>query len=294
MILTLENFERHGLLVRLIRIFTVPLLNVLPSETVRYFMRLSSHDAATVIAHGGSTNALEIMYTRYHRKLFSRGFLQGSADLFWHHVVSQPKALRNRLRIVEHLVSRFLDQHSSHERTDGLAILSIAGGSARAVIQAVHERKKHKGFPKLSVVTLDRDERALILGRKLALSLGVAEIFSWVRGDVRTFKEISPTNRYDLIEMVGLLDYFSNERAHTLLTEIRSRLKPGGRLITANIRPNSEIAFIQKTGWPQMYYRTPTDLCILLAEAGFPKDGMIFYDEPLDVHAVVEAHALCP
>ena len=41
------------------------------------------------------------MYTRYDRRLFSRGILQGLADLFWHHCISQPKAIRNRLKLVE-------------------------------------------------------------------------------------------------------------------------------------------------------------------------------------------------
>ena len=96
-----KNLENHSLLTKFIRIFTVPLLNNLPASLIQKVMKLSSHDARKVLESVGSTHALEVMYTRYHRSLFHRGFLNGIADLFWHHGVSQPKALRNRLKIVE-------------------------------------------------------------------------------------------------------------------------------------------------------------------------------------------------
>jgi len=61
----------------------------------------TSKDGKTVVKTGGSVRALGVMCTRYEHKLFSRGILQGMAELFWHHFLFQPKAIRNRLKIVE-------------------------------------------------------------------------------------------------------------------------------------------------------------------------------------------------
>lgn len=90
-----KNLEGHSLFVRFVRIFSVPILNGLPDAFLRRFMRNSSHDAEVVLDNLGSARALEVMYGRYRKNIFSRGIIQGFADLFWHHFVSQPKSVRN-------------------------------------------------------------------------------------------------------------------------------------------------------------------------------------------------------
>jgi len=96
-----KNLEKHNLFVKFVRIFTVPILNSLPANFLQVFMKTSSYDAEVVLENVGSAKALEVMYGRYRRNIFSRGAMQGFADLFWHHFVSQPKGVRNRLKIVE-------------------------------------------------------------------------------------------------------------------------------------------------------------------------------------------------
>src|SRR3989338_2850544 len=103
-----KGLENHNLFIKFLRLFTVPLLNHLPAGLIQFTMKKSSHDASVVVDKGGSTHALEAMYTRYHHGFFSRGFFQGIADFFWHHVISQPKALRNRLTIVKSLLTEEL------------------------------------------------------------------------------------------------------------------------------------------------------------------------------------------
>src|SRR4030042_2771110 len=96
-----KNLEKHGILSKVIRIFSVPLLNNLPDFFIKKMLAKTTRDGKVVLEQGGSTHALETMYTRQERRLFSRGILQGFADLFWQHCLSQPKAIRNRLKIVK-------------------------------------------------------------------------------------------------------------------------------------------------------------------------------------------------
>ncbi len=68
-----KNLEKHNLIIKIIRLFSVPLLNNLPTSFIQKIMKSSSKDAGTVVKHGGSNIALEAMYTGYDRGLFSRG-----------------------------------------------------------------------------------------------------------------------------------------------------------------------------------------------------------------------------
>lgn len=281
-ILTDEKLESHGLLIKLVRFFTVPILNALPASLIQKMMRKSSHDAATVVAKGGSTHALEAMYTRYHRSLFSRGFLQGIADLFWHHLVSQPKALRNRLRIVQLLLEKEI-----RTRNAPVSILSIAGGSARSLIGTLATvRSGH--FPHATqVVVLDKDETALEVGERIAASVGVGDCFEWIHGNANETASLLPNRKFDIVEIVGLLDYFDAERTRRLLGNVRNTMNAKGVLLVANVSPNEEQPFVHKTGWPFMHYRTANNFAHLIEQAGFAVRDTI--TEPLGVHTVVRA-----
>ncbi|TSC73227.1 MAG: hypothetical protein G01um101470_208 [Parcubacteria group bacterium Gr01-1014_70] len=278
----MPELETHNLLEKFVMIFTVPILNALPASLIQKMMRKSSHDAATVVAKGGSTHALEAMYTRYHRGLFSRGFLQGVADMFWHHFISQPKALRNRLRIVQSILEQEI-----LARAEPIFILSIAGGSARALVSTL--AKLHtEHFPHaIHAVILDRDETALEIGRRISVSADVEDCFEWICGNANDAASLVPHMKFDIVEIVGLLDYFDDERIARLLDKLYPIMKTGGALLVANVVPNEEQTFVHKTGWPPMHYRTAPDFAHLVETAGFTVRVTI--TEPLGVHAVVLA-----
>ncbi len=281
----MPELETHNLLEKLVRVFTVPVLNALPARLIQLFMQKSSHDAATVVAKGGSTHALEAMYTRYHRGIFSRGFLQGVADMFWHHFVSQPKALRNRLHIVQSLLEKEIRNHNAPT-----SILSIAGGSARALISTLTKlRAEH--FPHaIRAVIVDKDETALEVGKRVSVSAGVADCFEWVRGNANDTASLLPNRQFDMVEIVGLLDYFDAVRTARLLEILRPIMKTGSALLVANVVPNEEQPFVHKTGWPQMHYRTADNFAHLIGQSEFAVRDTI--TEPLGVHAVIRASAL--
>lgn len=278
----IPKLERHNFLIQVARLFIMPLLNALPAPLTQKMMRKSSHDAATVVAKGGSTHALEAMYTRYHRSLFSRGFLQGIADLFWHHLISQPKSLRNRLIIVQSLLEKDI-----RARNAPVSVLSIAGGSARSLIGTLATvRSGH--FPHaVHVVVLDKDETALEVGEHIAASAGVGDCFEWIHGNANETASLLPNRKFDIVEIVGLLDYFDAERTLRLLGNVRRSMKTDGTLLVANVSPNEEQPFVYKTGWPSMFYRTPADFAHLVESAGFVVRDTI--PEPLGVHTVVRA-----
>lgn len=279
------NLEYHNVLEKIARVATVPLLNALPERTIKSFMRKSSKDASAVVAKGGTTHALEAMYNRYHRSLFSRGVAQGVSDILWHHIVSQPKALRNRLKIVKHvLYSKTVDLFKNQNRRE-ISILSIAGGSSRSLAYMIQDIKEEGIHGLVHVVTVDKDIAALEVGKKVALELDLQENFEWVHGNASEIKDKFPNQKFDLVEIVGLLDYFDFDRAVRLLGMSRDLLNDGGFIVIANVMHNSEEPFVHKTGWPSMYYRKPEEVREILESSNFkvPSDIMI---EPMKVHCI--------
>ncbi len=286
----IHGLEKHTLVENILRVVTVPVMNILPASLVQGTMHATSHDAGTVAKNGGSTHALEAMYSRYHRSLFSRGLFQGIADYFWHHVISQPRALRNRLKIVESLIQKEMVRLVESGQKE-IAILNLGGGSSRALIHSVsHLHKKGASFS-VKITTVDKDARAIALGKKIAESFSMGDVFTWVEEDARRVLGEMPKNsqHFDIIEMVGLLDYFSDHDAINLFREIYAALKPGGYFVVANVHPNQEMSFVYKTGWPKMFYRHPENMARLLKFGKFIESSFDMMLEPFSVHIIAWA-----
>jgi len=287
----IDGLESHNMFEGVVRIFSVPFLNSLPASLIQNVMKKTSRDAGKVTESGGSTHALEVMYTRYHRKFFSRGVFQGIADYFWHHIIDQSSALRNRLKIVHKILFNSIDEIIAERNLVGdlspVAILSIAGGSSRALLSSLVEiRAGGSDFP-VEIYTIDKDKLALDVGARLASEQRLSKNFHWIHGNARDVKHLVPDKKFDLVEIVGLLDYFNDERASRLLGVAYSVMKDSAYIVVANVRPNPEIPFVHKTGWPAMIYRQPEDMVNLLTNAGFKEVDTIL--EPVGVHIIALA-----
>jgi len=286
-----DKLETHSFLTKIVRLFTVPLLNSIPSSLLQGAMKKTSRDAETVVHKGGSTHALEAMYTRYHRGFFSRGIKQGISDIFWHHLVSQPKAIRNRLRIVKELLrlkaSSLVEGREDQNEKIPVSILSIAGGSSRSLIHMIADMHGEGIKYPIEVITIDKDKSALDIGEKVARENSVSECFRWVVGKANEVDTLVPGKQFDVIEIVGLLDYFPKERAVRLIQNVKKVLRAGGCVIAANVTPNSEMVFVRKTGWPEMQYRSPKEFEEIFHESGFTQVSLRV--EPLGVHMIITA-----
>ena len=285
-----KNLEQHSFPVKVIRVFTVPLLNTISKSFIQRVMKKTNKDASTVVSKGGTTHALEAMYGRGQRKLFSRGLLQGFSDSFWHHVVSQPKALRNRLKIVQSILQGKILEKIKQNKNNEISVLSIAGGSARSLIYTLKNLKDLGFGSNISVITVDKDALALKVGEKIAAEYGIGQSFKWINSTASEVTNLFPNKKFDCIEIVGLLDYFNFDRAKKLSSLSHNLLREGGFIVIANVIPNSEQSFVEKTGWPAMYYRNDKEIRALLQESGFMNESIEVITEPLNIHMVALAY----
>ncbi|MEK7117940.1 MAG: hypothetical protein AAB861_04190 [Patescibacteria group bacterium] len=279
-----KDLERRGFANSIIRFLTLPILNLIPEKALRKTAKSSSRDASNILDNVGTTHALEVMYTRHHRKLFSRGIMQGVADWYWHHVISQLKAIRNRLKIVEHNLETEVKNRINNGQKY-ISIFTVGGGSSRAIIHTISRLLKEHPETKITVTNLDKDPTVVELGKKIAESFNVSDSFKWVIDTASKIDLHIAENSIDVVEMVGLMDYFDNEKSIAICKKIYGTLKNRGLFIVANIYPNPEKKFVEKVGWPKMYYKMPDDFINILKEAGFKNEPQLVF-EPLKVHII--------
>ncbi|MBI4119862.1 MAG: class I SAM-dependent methyltransferase family protein [Parcubacteria group bacterium] len=260
-------------------------LNSLPPGFQTYIKK-SHKSAEEVIEHATTHRALEVLYQRG-KTHSSRGIFQKLAHRVWFGILNNSIAIRNRLKLTKKEIKTALDLLEKNEN-DSIHILSIASGSARAIIEVL----RLLDVPKKTITAkfLDKNPEAIKYSQQLAKDLTQKYKLEWITDTAGNFyKHYSNGARPDIIEMVGLLDYFDQTKCITLLAFIYEYLRSGGVFITANIIHNREQKFISKiVGWP-MVYRTPEDLIDLALAAGFDPQKTKVVCEPLKIHAVLVA-----
>jgi len=135
-----------------------------------------------------------------------------------------------------------------NKKQKDVRILTIAGGLARGIVGTVHEFKNNYPGCNIKIINIDRSEDAINLGKDLAIKFNISDNFKWIKDGAQAIKKYIQDNSVDIVEMVGLLDYFSNEKGVNVFSKIYDVLKDNGMFITANICPNREMPFVYKIG----------------------------------------------
>lgn len=271
----------------LYRYLVQPVLNRLPAKA-QTNVRKSHKFADEMVTHRTSHRALDIIYSDSLATAGSSLYAK-IAYAVWRNT-DNVIGVRNRLRIVEREIARTLDMLVSEKNNRPLRMLSIAAGSSRSFVEVLSKRSNISR--PIEVTFLDKSEHALEYSKRLVHEsqevLNKNIMFQWVQGTANTYlRGLPDTTKYDLVEMVGLMDYFEDEKFVQTISEIRSHLVKDGMLITGNILPNNEERFLSNVIDWKMIYRTPEGLCDLTCRAGFTNEHTCLFVEPMGVHAIV-------
>ena len=278
------NYEVNSPLRKVLNIVLVPILNILPSST-KIIIQKSHRDVSNVVDNATNHKALEILYKNSSPQN-SSSWMKKMAHMVWFGT-NNSKAVRNRLRLVTRELKLAIKY--TLDKKDNIYLLSIASGSARAVIEALSNVDIYKDKI-VNVFFLDKNPMALEYSKGLLKEYSLLEDprfrFTWMNGNAGTLIKAMNQNSIDIVEMVGLLDYFDDKKAKSIFSDIHNILSIGGIFITANINDNSEKKFMTKViKWP-MIYRTCDHLGELLISAGFKKTDVRLHYEPLKIHGV--------
>jgi len=276
------NLENVPLWVKILRPGFIFFLNCLSAKLGKdVFTKFCGENADTVRVRKGITShrALEVMYTYPERKQAGETSL---FDDFWENILFNARSIRTRLRIVEEELEKAI-RTLDKERVN---VLSLGSGSARAVIETL---QKLHGSPQVEAWLIDMSRRSLEYSKKLAGENGIASQMKWLRDYAQNIDKHCKKWTPDVVEMVGLLDYYPEEQAVDLIAKIHDSLNPGGCLITCNIRPNFERPFVTKgIGWP-LIYRSPDELAEIIMKGGFRQEQMRLVYEPYRIHGLAIA-----
>lgn len=206
--------------------------------------------------------------------------LGGWVVWFW---LNQPDAQgpRNRLRKTFHSLLSELERLYGEGRgrtTDGvIQILSLACGSAQATIEAVAVFLSRHPDAHLSLLLVDKDNISLESARRLAQHRKVDKYLEIKRERLNRFLLVEgrKNSKWDIIEMVGFLDYLKTDSVVKICKNIRHVLKSGGLFITAHIN-HSPWSFVVRwvTNWPALIRRFPGTFRTLLERAGFRREDI--------------------
>jgi len=212
----------------------------------------------------------------YNYQFGQRNGIGGLIDDFWEGMLNC-QAVRNRLKIVKRELKQAILQFNNSKE---VRILSLAAGSAQAVIETMAELQSEGIY--IRTLLVDIDQTALDYAMQLAKLHCVSGQIKTVKASVAWVYRISRDFQPHIIEMVGLLDYIPREKAIKLVKKIQRSLVNKGIFLTCNIVSNFECHFLKwVVNWP-MIYRTPSELVEIVREAGFSDYRLIF--EPLKIH----------
>ncbi|MFA6554086.1 MAG: class I SAM-dependent methyltransferase family protein [Candidatus Paceibacterota bacterium] len=277
------TYETNGYLRRFFNSICIPVLNILPPKS-NTLIRKSHKSVDEVVDNATTHKALELLYKKGHKK-HSKSWPQKVMHKLWFGT-NNSKAVRNRLQLVKRELRNTL--MTLKQKDTPISILSIASGSARAVIESIVETNSMD--KKISIIFLDKNPEALEYSKRLSEEHNLTSNsncnLTWINGTAETFLRSVQDNKFDIVEMVGLLDYFIDEKAVSVFRNIKNVLNGSGIFITANISHNQEEKFLTDViGW-KMIYRSAEELGGLLLEAGFNEREIQLYYEPLEIHVV--------
>ncbi len=278
------ELETNSIFRKIFNLFFIPILNNLP-RNFKHKIKKTNKAAAEVINNATNHNALEVLYSK--GDMFSSDkILKKIFQYVWFNL-NNSKAVRNRLKIVRDELHKHLESIARHDRE--INIISIASGSSRAIIETVNQ-SRYLDNTKLSITFLDKNPDAIEYSKKLAETINHESIkLEWINDSVGNYLRSNPNKKYDVVEIVGLLDYFNDEKVIETFKGIHNLLQEGGVVITANINFNREQKFITKViDWP-MIYRKVENLAGLVNLAGFDYNKIKAFYEPLKVHGIVVA-----
>lgn len=278
------NYERLSSLRKLLNIFIFPFLSVI-SKSVALLLISKSKRAYAVKKHATTHKALEAMYTyRYDNAKKQLGFF----ELIWTHLLLNfvnCKAVRNRLKLVKKTLRDSIESVSKSVLGDQITIVSIASGSARAVLETIDEMDIRD---RIRPILIDRSKEALDYSRGLAEQFEIGNL-QLITGKIEKISSDLVNMKPHIVEMVGLLDYLNDDRAITLFRDIYSALPKGGIFITCNVANNPEKKFANTIiGWP-LIYRNGEELFSLIEASGFMRENIEVVYEPLRIHGVAIA-----
>lgn len=199
--------------------------------------------------------------------------------------------IRSRARVLAVLAENYL-----RNEIDNVWV-SLASGAAIPVLEAL--RNAHLDGQKVHLTLVDYDAVSLKWAKKMAAAEGlkIGEqvkilernlIHALIRSD-DLVKELGEGN-VELVDALGIFEYFNDTDAVTFLKHVLRLIKPGGAIVVSNMLTSSpQIDFaLRCIGWTPIFPRTLQQLQDIHLAAGIPVENVTVIVPKDGVYAVME------
>jgi hypothetical protein len=243
------------------------------------FDRFSRYNKMARVGAAG-WRTLDLCYN-YHKKVEPKlnGNFEGWLTRNWTGKIENRQAVANRLKV---LVNLLVEAFSRFEDEKEIRLVSVASGSAQAVIEAI-QRYPQKN---IRAILIDADSTAVAEADRTVKASGLEDKFSIICNTSKCLEEVCGDFQPHIIEMVGFLDYRPKKKAIQLISRIKDHLPQEGIFLTCNIKKNREKIFLDWVMlWP-MIYRNEQEFAELLIEGGFSPENIQLIYEPFKIHGI--------
>jgi len=227
---------------------------------------------------------------------------KNSLDRFWAQRFLNARAVRNRLKIVKHLLKKQIKRRLKAGQ-DTVTVLSLASGTGQAEIEAVDEllHSDRNGVDvstsQVEAVLVDMKNWPLGRARDKAKKKGVDNCFQFERriivhsmesgrepNIVNTLSEFGP----DIVQLIGFQDYLNDNEVKEFMDRVYSGLSQGSTFLTCNIAPNPEQhALPGLLDW-DITHRSLSKQVNLALSSEF--SGVNLYTGPTKIYGILEMH----
>ncbi|MCG6156830.1 SAM-dependent methyltransferase [Rubinisphaera margarita] len=169
---------------------------------------------------------------------------------------------RNRRRYFVHTLSRWMQEKAAARP---LRMLILGSGPALDVLEAMQSQNGP-----FDVDAVDLDEGAVIRGREEASRLELSDQITFHHGDVRSALGELAGKSYEIISLIGLAEYLSDEELTDVLQELSEHAASGCRIITHAYEDtfHSESTLSRMFGI-RIHSRTAVHISRMLNDTGF-------------------------
>lgn len=271
------EFEEFPPLQYAMKLLLDPFRNhLIPASWWRTLMGLSrSPLVAETLRRPGSWQAMQIVYAN-ERPV---DFIDRLAVRY--NAISM--ASRNRRKLV---TAKLTDVLATMSGQDHIAVVGVGAGPGLHVQDAIGRAKLQP--TQVAAYLIDRDSEAFEYGRQCARERGLESAVHFVQGDARDIRRVLPSVSPDVVKIVGLLEYLTDEQVTELLSALHGVMAPAGRLLTHGMVDRFKTGpFVARTFGLRHVHRTGDHVAKLLRLVGF--QTIEVFEAPMRVYPVLVA-----
>ena len=252
-----------------------PLLNyVFTPRVVKFFQRVTQNHIVANLNGPGSWKSMLAHYGAAPKSAF---------DFMIDRYVAFPSGLRNRQKLVVSALTQLIEAYGKEQAVN---LVAIGCGSGNNILQAVQIEKPKVAGIKAQLFDLNQD--ALNQGKLKCQEMGLDKEVEFICADANQMEgKISAPPQ--IVKMIGLMEYLSDENVIGLLESIKKFRAPSSSILISSIEPGHGIdRFLRRTLNFNLNYRGPEKLKQLLQEFGYTRFNI--FSEPTGIFNVIVGH----